>query len=79
MATTEGKMNVLMQSLDKEVQTAVAERNKSYAPPERRGIHELISEIEEMIGVLDDKVQIVKRRLAEFDSLQSSFYSGDQK
>ena len=78
MATTEGKMNVLMQSLDKEVQTAVAERNKSYAPPEHRGIHELISEIEELIATLDDKVQIVKRRLAEFDSLQTRFYGGEK-
>jgi len=51
-------------------------QTKSFAPPAQRGIHELIDEIESLIADVQERVHIVKNRLAEFDSLQSQFYNG---
>jgi len=51
--------------------------SKSFVPPEHKGIHELIEEIEELADLVLARVKIVKKRLAEFDNLQHRFYSGD--
>lgn len=49
---------------------------RSFAPPDHRGIHELIKEIEDLVHLTEDRLRIVRHRLEEFDTLQSSFYLG---
>jgi hypothetical protein len=51
---------------------------KSFAPPTQRGIHELISDIDDLVATLQERVDNVKKRLSEFDRLQSSFYNGQK-
>lgn len=51
---------------------------KSFAPPTQRGIHELIAEVEEALELVNQRVDNIKRRLAEFDRLQASFYQGQK-
>jgi hypothetical protein len=52
---------------------------KSFAPPEQRGIHELIEELVELVDLTQTKLHIIRRRLDEFNILQSQFYNGRQK
>ena len=51
-------------------------QSKSFAPPTERGIHELLEEVQEAVQLASDRLQGIKKRLAEFDRLQSSFYNG---
>jgi hypothetical protein len=55
---------------------SAAPHDTSFAPPERRGIHELIKEIEDLVKLTESRLRIVRKRLEEFDTLQSSFYLG---
>ena len=56
-----------------------ARADKSFAPPQQRGIHELIDQAIEDHESLGRDLEIIKKRLAEFDRLQGDFYNGRQK
>jgi hypothetical protein len=52
---------------------------KSFAPPEQRGIHALIEEVEELVELTQARLKTIKARLSQFDDLQRKFYNGQAK
>jgi hypothetical protein len=61
------------------VEKAIISPDKSSASPENRGIHELLGDAIALLTQLDLKLEMIKKRLAEFDSLQSRFYKGENQ
>jgi hypothetical protein len=51
---------------------------KSFAPPDKRGIHELIEELSQALSLAQSQLGIIRDRLSEFDRLQGSFYKGQK-
>jgi hypothetical protein len=51
---------------------------KSFAPPEERGIHELVEELSEVLSLAQSQLGIIRDRLAKFDKLQGNFYKGQK-
>ena len=49
---------------------------RSFAPPDQRGIHELVNETMEKFVEGLRLLETIERRLAEFDRLQANFYNG---
>ena len=75
MGLPEVRANKALEAVEK----AIIGPDKSFAPPENRGIHELIDETIALVTQVDLKLEMIKRRLAEFDSLQRQFYLGEQQ
>jgi len=81
MGLPEVRANEALEAVEKAIIGVEKEirSDKSFAPPENRGIHELIDETIALVTQVDLKLEMIKRRLAEFDSLQRQFYLGEQQ
>ena len=82
-AMTNGKVEPNLDSLEKAIAPRVEglermPKGKSFAPPDQRGIHELIDEVESAVDLVMELIKNIKRRLNEFDRLQASFYNGQK-
>lgn len=51
---------------------------RSFAPPDHRGIAEILMEMGNCIDLLQSQLDLVKRRVADFHDLQSRFYNGSK-
>ncbi len=62
------------------VEKALAElpKDKSFALQEK-GIHELLDDLTEHIIQADRSLKIIRKRLEEFDRLQTRFYNGNAR
>ena len=52
-------------------------QSQSFAAPEHRGIHELISEARKDVKALERLLTIIEERMEHFDDMQRRFYKGD--
>jgi hypothetical protein len=75
MGLPEVRANKALEAVEK----AIIGPDKSFAAAEHRGIHELLSDAVALVTQLDFTLELVKKRLAEFDSLQKRFYLGEQQ
>ena len=53
--------------------------DKSFAPPDHRGIHELLTTVTEMLEGTLNIVRLVNQRLDDFDDMQNRFYKGEKR
>jgi len=51
-------------------------QERSFAPPEHRGIHEILEEAEATMELVLAQLKIARRRMSEFDAMQARFYNG---
>jgi hypothetical protein len=75
MGLPEVRANKALEAVEK----AIIGPDKSFAPQENRGIHELVDETIALVTQVDLKLELIRKRLAEFDSLQKRFYLGEQQ
>jgi hypothetical protein len=74
--TMQTKIEPDLDDIEKALAPPKLPKAKSFAPPQQQGLHDLISEIDDLVNDLRERVTVVKQRLVEFDRLQTNFYNG---